>query len=111
MKAPNTLFCAALTAVVMTGTASAGDPARGAEKAQQVCASCHGVDGVSQNPIYPHIGGQYRDYLLHALRAYQSGARQNAIMQGMVAPLSEQDIEDLAAYFASQPGVLHKTPR
>ena len=82
----------------------------GSEKAAQVCAACHGTDGVSQNPIYPHIGGQYEDYMLHSLRAYKSGARQNAIMQGMVAPLSDQDLEDLAAYYAAQPGNLKDSP-
>lgn len=83
---------------------------RGSEKAKQVCAACHGTDGVSQNPIYPHIGGQYEDYLLSSLRAYKSGARQNAIMQGMVATLNDQDLEDLAAYYAAQPGVLKDSP-
>lgn len=102
-----TLVCAlwACTAAVWAGNAD-----RGSEKAAQVCAACHGTDGVSQNPIYPHIGGQYEDYMLHSLRAYKSGARQNAIMQGMVAPLSDEDLEDLAAYYAAQPGNLKDSP-
>jgi len=94
----------------LTTIAWAGNAERGSEKAKQVCAACHGIDGVSQNPIYPHIGGQYEDYLLHSLRAYKSGARQNAIMQGMVTALSDQDLEDLAVYYATQSGVLKKSP-
>ena len=86
-------------------TQAAGDPAAGKVKAA-ACAACHGENGVSPQPIYPHIGGQYANYLLHSLKAYKSGERQNAIMQGMVAALSEQDMEDLAAYFASLEGVL-----
>lgn len=84
---------------------AAGDPAAGKEKAA-ACVACHGADGVSPLAIYPHIGGQYENYLLHSLMAYKSGERQNAIMQGMVAALSEQDMKDLAAYFASLEGVL-----
>jgi len=82
-----------------------GDPAAGKVKAA-ACTACHGENGVSPQPIYPHIGGQYANYLLHSLQAYKSGERQNAIMQGMVAALSEEDMQDLAAYFASLEGVL-----
>jgi cytochrome c553 len=103
---------AILICVLWAGTAAvwAGNADRGSDKAKQVCAACHGTDGISQNPIYPHIGGQYEDYMLHSLRAYKSGARQNAIMQGMVAPLSDQDLEDLAAYYAAQAGALKDSP-
>jgi cytochrome c553 len=84
---------------------AAGDPAAGKEKAA-ACFACHGENGVSPQPIYPHLGGQYYNYLLHSLQGYKSGERQNAIMQGMVAALSEQDMKDLAAYFAGLEGVL-----
>ncbi len=87
---------------------AAGDPAAGKVKAQ-ACASCHGADGNASNPQFPRLAGQYESYLLQALRQYKSGQRKNAIMSGMVASLSEQDMKDLAAWFASQQG-LYDTP-
>lgn len=89
------------TSSVFTG----GDAETGKTKAA-ACASCHGADGNSPAPIYPHLAGQYGDYLVHSLRGYKSGERQNAIMQGMVGALSDQDLRDLAAYYASLPGKL-----
>lgn len=80
-----------------------GDVSAGEAKAQS-CAACHGPDGKSPNTMYPLLASQYTDYLVHALRAYKSGERKNAIMSGMAAPLTEEDIEDLAAWFASQEG-------
>ena len=88
-------------------TAEAPSPIRGnatAGKTKSVaCAACHGVDGNNAIPLYPRLAGQHEDYLHKALTDYQSGGRKNAIMQGMAAPLSLQDIADLSAYFASQP--------
>ena len=72
-----------------------------------VCAACHGIDGAQPTtPEYPKLAGQYPDYLSKALRDYKSGARKNPIMAGMAAGLTEADIENLAAYFYTQPGVL-----
>jgi cytochrome c553 len=82
----------------------AGDPAAGKEKSQP-CQACHGVDGNSLTPNFPKLAGQYQDYLLRALMEYKSGARKNPIMSGQVAALSEQDMKDLAAYFAGQKGL------
>lgn len=96
---------AAATALASSFAHAGGDVNAGKEKAA-ACAACHGETGVSAAPIYPHIGGQYQDYLLHSLQGYKSGERKNAIMQGMVAPLSEDDMKDLAAYFASLDGAL-----
>jgi cytochrome c553 len=70
------------------------------------CVSCHGANGTSPAANFPHLGGQYETYLLRTLKRYKSGERQNAIMQGMVAGLSEDNMENLAAYYASQPGPL-----
>lgn len=87
-----------------------GDPAAGEEKAKP-CAACHGEAGAA-NPTFPTITGQYADYLLHALKAYKSGDRKNAVMAGQVANLSPEDMEDLAAYFATQEqGGLHVLER
>ena len=74
------------------------------------CAACHGPNGVSQNPMYPSLAGQYRDYLEVTLKAYKSGVRKNPIMgkpSGFATQLSDQDIKAIAAYFAAQPGKLY----
>ena len=60
------------------------------------------MDGNSQQPDYPKIGGQHADFLAKALRDYKSGLRKNPIMQGFAAGLSRQDIENVAAYYAKQ---------
>ena len=95
-----------LLAFASAGAADAADLANGQAKAKQICVACHGLDGNSQVADYPKIGGQYPDYLAKALRDYKSGARKNPIMAGMAAPLTPKDIDDLAAYYASQPAVL-----
>ena len=86
--------------------AQAADLNAGAAKAKEVCAACHGLDGNSPQPDYPKLGGQYADFLAKALRDYKSGARRNPIMQGFAAALSREDIDDLAAFYASQPSTL-----
>ncbi len=90
-------------------TAQAGDAEAGKEKSL-TCQACHGPDGKGTLPMYPVIAGQYEDYLAHSLRAYRDGKRTNAIMAGLAAPLSDEDIEDLAAYYASLPGPLQTLP-
>ena len=87
-------------------TATAADIDAGAAKAKEICQACHGLDGNSQVPDYPKLGGQQPDYLAKALRDYKSGLRKNAIMAGFASTLSEKDIENVAAYYASQPPVL-----
>jgi cytochrome c553 len=77
-----------------------GDPAAGKQKSA-ACAACHGPDGLGVQPIYPRLAGQFPDYLAQALHEYKNGNRENPIMKGMAAGLSDQDIQDLAAYFAS----------
>ena len=89
-----------------TAAHGAGDPGAGAAKAKEICQACHGLDGNSQVPDYPKLGGQRQDYLAKALRDYKSGLRKNPIMAGMAAPLSAADIDNLAAYYASQRPVL-----
>lgn len=81
--------------------AQAGDPDAG-ERKSAVCAACHGQDGNSPSPEFPKLAGQGERYFVKQLMDYKSGARQNAIMQGQVAGLSEQDMKDLAAYYAEQ---------
>jgi cytochrome c553 len=70
----------------------------------QSCVDCHGADGNTPlDPTYPRIGGQYRDYLAHALQAYRSGDREHALMSSQAADLDDQQIADLAAWFSSRP--------
>ena len=70
----------------------------------QSCIDCHGADGNAPiDPTYPKLGGQYGDYLAHALLAYRSADRQHPLMTLQAANLSDQDITDLAAYFGSRP--------
>ena len=95
-----------------TGSANAADAPkpdlnRGQQIATQVCASCHGADGNSTGGAYPKLAGQHEAYLikqLHDFKAQAGGkaARNNPIMAGMAGPLSDQDIVNVAAYFASQ---------
>ncbi len=99
-------FTAAVIVVLATAPADARDIAAGAAKAAEVCASCHGKDGNNDAPDFPKLAGQYEDYLVKALRDYKSGERNNAIMKGFAAALTDRDIRNLAAYYASQRGTL-----
>lgn len=94
-----------LTYSIATPATAGGDPANG-EALAATCAACHGPQGQSTVPTNPKLAGQYESYLLQALMDYKSGARQNAIMSGFAASLSDQDMKDLAAWFASQDGEL-----
>lgn len=68
----------------------------------KTCAACHGVDGNSVNPVWPKLAGQHAEYILKQLRDFRSGARKNAQMSPLAAPLSDEDMQDLATYFSSQ---------
>ncbi|MEC4747615.1 c-type cytochrome [Methylomicrobium sp. Wu6] len=82
--------------------ALAADAAAGAEKAA-MCAGCHGPNGKSSNSQWPNLAAQQPAYLAAQLKAFKSGARTNPMMQSMIGNLNDQDIENLAAYFAGQP--------
>jgi len=90
------------------GEPQSGSPgraaARGAEKAQ-VCAACHGSDGISPSPMWPTLAGQHRDYLVETMLAYRDGGRTDPVMAGQAALLSDEDIRDLAVYFSAHPGL------
>jgi len=96
-------------ALALAGAAHAkGNAESGKAKAAQVCAACHGPDGNKPSgPDQPILAGQHYDYLVRALADYKIGRRSNPIMKGFAAQLSRKDIEDLAAWFASQKSVLH----
>jgi cytochrome c553 len=98
------LLAAAL--VLGFGTASAKGTAAAGQSKAAACEACHGTDGMGIAPNYPALAGQYQDYIEQVLHEYKDGQRTNAIMNGMAAPLSDQDIDDLAAYFSSLPSKL-----
>lgn len=105
----NKLTLFTLLVVAATGTRiswAGGEPAAGQAIASKTCKACHGDDGNSTDPQYPRLAGQHADYLVRALTDYKSGARKNPIMAGFAASLSEQDIEDVAAWFASRTGLV-----
>jgi len=98
----------AVPLTLLAGFAHGADSAAGQAKAKEICQACHGLDGNSPTPDYPKLAGQYPDYLAKALRDYKSGARKNAIMAGMAGALTANDIDNLAAYYSSQPAVLSR---
>ena len=99
------IFIVLLGQIMLTNNAfAAGDVAQGKEKSQ-TCVACHGEDGMSPTAQFPVIAGQYRDYLYQALKDYKLGNRKNAVMSGIVAALNDQDMQDLAAYYASLDGL------
>ena len=71
------------------------------------CAACHGETGISASGMYPTIAGQYANYLEHSLKDYRSGARKNAIMGAQAATLTDDEIKQLAHWFAAQQGPLY----
>jgi len=85
-------------------------PATARPKASEVCLACHGTNGVGITADYPTLAGQHRDYIERALIDYKKGGRKNAIMAGMVATLTREDIEQLAAYYSSQSPSLETLP-
>lgn len=90
------------SALLITGPAgAAGDLAAGKTKAA-ACAACHGADGNSANPEWPRLAGQHEKYVVRQLADFKAGERNNAMMAPMAAGLSEQDMADIAAYYASQ---------
>lgn len=97
----------ALALATFALTASAADIEAGKAKST-TCQACHGTDGNGTgDPQYPRLAGQHADYIVKALKDYRSGARANAIMAGFAGTLSDQDIADLAAFYAAQSGPLH----
>lgn len=107
MRGITSAGCALLLLISLSAEAK-GNAESGKAKAAAVCAACHGADGTKPSTLdQPILAGQYYDYLVRALTDYKVGHRNNPIMKGFAAGLSKQDIEDLAAWFASQKSPLH----
>jgi cytochrome c553 len=92
-------------AFAFAGAAQAGNPEAGHEKSR-TCAACHGPEGNSTTGDFPKLAGQHYDYLIKALRDYKTGKRKNAIMAPQAASLTERDMDDLAAYYSHQQGLV-----
>ena len=104
MKHTTMTLCAAVLLTVAVPVQAAGDPQAGREK-NSMCAGCHGIPGwrTAYPGVYsvPKLGGQHADYIVAALQAYKNGERSHPSMKGIAGSLSDQDMEDLAAYYAS----------
>lgn len=87
------------------GAVQAADVAAGKAKAN-ACAACHGADGNSPAPMFPKLAGQHASYIEKQLKDFKTQARIDPTMNAMVAALSDEDIADISAYFASQEGTL-----
>jgi cytochrome c553 len=105
----NLIIAAASGALLLiSGQGMTADLEAGKKKAAEVCAACHGPDGNSPAPAFPKLAGQHASYLAKSLNEYKSGTRKDPIMAGMAAALSKEDIENVAAYYASQSGLKTK---
>jgi cytochrome c553 len=96
-------FAGILLLVVSLGSAGAafaGDAAAGKVKSA-ACTGCHGVNGVSSNPMWPNLAGQQEGYLVKQLQAFRDGVRDDPLMTPMAKTLSDADIDNLAAYYSS----------
>lgn len=97
-------LCTTVLLTLAVPAYAAGDPKAGHLK-NSMCAGCHGIPGwrTAYPEVYsvPKLGGQHADYIVAALKAYQKGERSHPSMKGIAGSLSDQDIEDLAAYYSS----------
>ncbi len=100
----NWFYATTLLLVAFSPIAAAADAEAGKNKAA-ACAGCHGTDGKALLAEYPNLAGQGANYLIKQLQDYKSGARENAIMAGMSAALSEEDMADIAAYYENMPTI------
>lgn len=108
------LFAVATTVIAlgMSTTAQAEGSVEAGQQKSAVCVACHGPDGNSANPEWPSLAGQHAGFLVEQLKAFKEGERQNALMSPMAMGLSEQDMQDLAAYYeAQQPAAREADPQ
>ena len=94
-----TTIASLLLVTANIGMAS-GDAAAGKAKSA-TCAGCHGAEGISANPLWPNLAGQQSAYIVKQLKAFRDGGRADPMMAPMAKPLSDADIDNLAAYFSS----------
>ena len=101
----NLINILAFTSIALASTVQAeGDIETGRELSTQ-CSACHGNDGMSNSEQWPNIAGQKESYLVAQLKKYKDGSRQDPTMSAIVGPLTDDNINDLSAYYASQTAV------
>ena len=101
MKMTFPLSVSLLLLALIAGPALAGDATAGAQKAA-ICGACHGATGSSINPEWPNLAGQHESYIVAQLQSFKQATRDNPLMMPNAALLSDQDMQDLGAHFASQ---------
>lgn len=99
IKIRSILLLAVMTSMPLMSYA-AGDAAAGKAKSA-TCAACHGAAGISATDIWPNLAGQKQGYLIKQIKAFRDGSRKDPSMSPMAAPLTDEDIDDLAAFFSS----------
>jgi len=87
--------------LVTTNISMAGGDAAAGKAKSVTCAGCHGAEGVSANPLWPNLAGQQGAYMVKQMKAFRDGGREDPMMSPMAKPLSDADIDNLAAYYAS----------
>ena len=93
------VISAVLAVAIAPSSIWAGDPVAGESKAA-LCLTCHGKGDTVQGAGTPIISGQCEEYLIQAMKSYRSGVRNNPVMNGFAASLSDEDIRDLSAFYA-----------
>lgn len=104
--AASVIFSIMATLMLSSNASAAGDVVRG-EKLSQTCLGCHGAPGLrNPGPVYaiPMVGGQHAEYIVSALKAYKNKERGHGTMQAQAASLTDQDMDDIAAFFAAMDG-------
>ena len=99
MKKQIVALVAATALIASVNAMAAGDAAAGKTKAA-ACASCHGADGMSKTPTFPNLKGQKESYLAKQMKAFRDGTRKDPTMNGMAKPLTDADIDNLAAFYS-----------
>ena len=99
IKIRSILLLAVMTSMPLMSYA-AGDAAAGKAKSA-TCAACHGAAGISATDIWPNLAGQKQGYLIKQIKAFRDGSRKDPSMSPMAAPLTDEDIDDLSAFFSS----------
>lgn len=102
MKLQRLAFSIVFSGLAFGSTAFAEGSAEEGQQKATPCVACHGVNGNSANPEWPSLAGQSGAYIVKQLKAFKAGERQNPLMTPMAQPLSDDDMEDLAAYYSQQ---------
>ncbi|MBA5761364.1 cytochrome c [Vibrio sp. 404] len=98
-RAVGFIIVGSILAVAASGYAIAGDSEAGKAKAV-TCTACHGANGISPTELYPNLAGQKKGYLVKQIKAFKDGSRKDPTMNAMVAALTDQDIEDISAFYS-----------